>query len=220
MEEAGGHGLAGGSRGRWTLAGLEQGGSRGNSLAGREQGAIDNCRFRLQRLLTTFQPTSFRNVPPSIDAPHLLHRLTHRSHWRSYHTYQRSRTSSPACSTCSPSPCLLNPSNAQVDPQVALALVSRFPTVKDVESRLQRLLTASASEPRVQALPAAAMLLASHAGTSPASLAALEMWAPAGPVEGLQLLASPAGSNPAVKAYALRCIANTKPEKVRAGEGG
>lgn len=64
------------------------------------------------------------------------------------------------------------------------------------------------------------MLLASHAGTSPASLAALEMWAPAGPVEGLQLLASPAGSNPAVKAYALRCIANTKPEKVRSGEGG
>lgn len=98
--------------------------------------------------------------------------------------------------------------------------MSRFPTVKDVESRLQRLLTASAAEPRVQALPAAAMLLASHAGTSPVSLAALEMWAPAGPVEGLQLLASPAGSNPAVKAYALRCIANTKPEKVRAGEGG
>ncbi len=56
-------------------------------------------------------------------------------------------------------------------------------------------------------------------GSGTSHLAALATWAPAGAVEGLELLAGPASSNAAVKAYALRCIDNTDPKDVSTQAG-
>lgn len=46
------------------------------------------------------------------------------------------------------------------------------------------------------------------------ALAALAAWAPGSAVQGLQLISSPAGRHPAVKAYAVRCLENSPPEQV------
>jgi len=50
----------------------------------------------------------------------------------------------------------------RVDPKVALSMAQRFPSSKEVASELQRLLSAHAHEPRVQALPQAGMMLAAN----------------------------------------------------------
>ncbi|GAX81982.1 hypothetical protein CEUSTIGMA_g9410.t1, partial [Chlamydomonas eustigma] len=102
----------------------------------------------------------------------------------------------------------------RVHPEVALALSKRFPTLNEVSSKLHRLLVAHATEPSVQVIPEAGMILAASMDTPPASLAALHTWTPSGPVEGLELLAGSSSRRPEVKAYALRCIDNTKPEQV------
>lgn len=46
------------------------------------------------------------------------------------------------------------------------------------------------------------------------ALTALVTWAPAGAVEGLQLISGPAGQYPPIKAYAIRCLVNTPPKQV------
>ena len=46
-------------------------------------------------------------------------------------------------------------------------------------------------------------------------LTELSSWAPAGPVDGLELLSSPlATANDNVKAYALKCLASAHPDQV------
>jgi hypothetical protein len=64
---------------------------------------------------------------------------------------------------------------------------------------------------QVQAIPGAAMLLATPAAVEADApqLAALHAWAPAHAVEALQLLSGPAGHHVAARAYAMRCLRNT-----------
>ncbi len=72
------------------------------------------------------------------------------------------------------------------------------------------------SRPPTQALPEAAMVLATPdaARANAPHLAALATWAPAGAVEGLQLMAGAAQLHAGVKAYAIRCLHATPPAKV------
>ncbi|KAG1666312.1 hypothetical protein FOA52_004794 [Chlamydomonas sp. UWO 241] len=101
-----------------------------------------------------------------------------------------------------------------VDPQVAITLLKRVPTADAVAAEVKKLLVRHCREPYVQRLPAAAMLLASHLDAQ-SHLGVLATWAPAGAVEGLELLAGAATSRVTeVKEYALRCIDNTEPERL------
>lgn len=72
--------------------------------------------------------------------------------------------------------------------------------------------------PQVQALPAAALLLANAArGGSRATadlLSTLCVWAPGSAAQGLELLAGPSGKEPLVRSYAIKCLFNENPEKV------
>ncbi|KAG2445055.1 hypothetical protein HYH02_008923 [Chlamydomonas schloesseri] len=110
-----------------------------------------------------------------------------------------------------------------VSPKLAVAVVQRCPAPAsnaaggDAAHRtLEKLLIEAASEPRVQELPEAALFLATPeaARANAPHLAALATWAPAGAVEGLQLMAGPALLHAGVKAYALRCLHATAPAKV------
>jgi hypothetical protein len=78
---------------------------------------------------------------------------------------------------------------------------------------------------QVQLLPRAALLLAtagcsgsssviSSSNSSGSPLSDLAVWAPGSAAQGLQLLAGSAGSNPAVRSYAIKCLFNERPEKV------
>ncbi|GIL57911.1 hypothetical protein Vafri_13118 [Volvox africanus] len=109
----------------------------------------------------------------------------------------------------------------KVSPQLAVAIVQRFPTpLNGVASEAQRALTelvlAAAADPRVQALPDAAMVLATDeaARARKPQLAALVTWAPASAVQGLQLMCGPAQHHKGIKAYALRCLHAASPAKV------
>ena len=70
--------------------------------------------------------------------------------------------------------------------------------------------------PPPQELPEAALFLATPeaARANAPHLAALATWAPAGAVEGLQLMSGPALLHAGVKAYALRCLHATAPARV------
>jgi hypothetical protein len=67
----------------------------------------------------------------------------------------------------------------------------------------------------VQSEPTAALLLAT--ARSPARAALLPLlasWAPGRAAQGLQLLSGPAGKEPEVRSYAIKCLLNERPEKV------
>lgn len=92
----------------------------------------------------------------------------------------------------------------------------RLPAPAPPSGELEKLVSAHAADPRVQALPEAALALATSkaaAANSPA-LAALATWAPAGVMEGLELMTGPALVHRGVKAYAIRCLRATPPAKV------
>ncbi|KXZ46150.1 hypothetical protein GPECTOR_46g219 [Gonium pectorale] len=106
----------------------------------------------------------------------------------------------------------------RVSPQLAVAVLRRSTgSTPAVHAALERLLMDSVADPRVTSLPEAALVLAS----SPAArsdprrpLDALAVWAPAGVVEGLQLMCGPAQAHTGIKAYALRCLHAAPPAKV------
>ncbi|GIL78260.1 hypothetical protein Vretifemale_7693, partial [Volvox reticuliferus] len=109
----------------------------------------------------------------------------------------------------------------KVSPQLAVAIVQRFPTPlsggdSDAQRALTELVLAAAADPRVQALPDAAMVLATEdaARARKPQLAALATWAPASAVQGLQLMCGPAQHHKGIKAYALRCLHAASPAKV------
>ncbi|KAG2496048.1 hypothetical protein HYH03_005968 [Edaphochlamys debaryana] len=109
----------------------------------------------------------------------------------------------------------------KVSPALAVAIVERCPPPAGPgpsrpHKALQALLQGAAADPRVQAIPEAALLLATPeaAKAKAKCLDALALWAPAGAVEGLQLMAGPALLHAGVKAYALRCLHATPPAKV------
>jgi len=104
----------------------------------------------------------------------------------------------------------------QVSPQLALGVWEHFPGVTAAQAELEFLVLKSAFDPAIQALPAGALLVASaeRAAANAPVLAALAVWAPGTAEQGLQLLAGPAGSHPAVRSYAMRCLFAARPERV------
>ncbi|GLI63286.1 hypothetical protein VaNZ11_006192 [Volvox africanus] len=109
----------------------------------------------------------------------------------------------------------------KVSPQLAVAILQRFPTplnggASEAQRALTELVLAAAADPRVQALPDAAMVLATDeaARARKPQLAALATWAPASAVQGLQLMCGPAQHHKGIKAYALRCLRAASPAKV------
>ncbi|GFR44535.1 hypothetical protein Agub_g5805 [Astrephomene gubernaculifera] len=107
----------------------------------------------------------------------------------------------------------------KVSPQLAVSIVQRCPpppTSSEPHRTLEALLIASAADPRVQALPQAALVLATPeaARRDAPYLAALATWAPAGAVEGLELMSGAAQLHAGIKAYALRCLHAAPPAKV------
>jgi hypothetical protein len=74
--------------------------------------------------------------------------------------------------------------------------------------------------PQVQQQPAAALLLAAaRAPGRDRLMPLLAAWAPGSAAQGLQLLCGPSGKEPAVRTYAIKCLLNERPEKVRASAG-
>jgi hypothetical protein len=69
---------------------------------------------------------------------------------------------------------------------------------------------------QVQALPKATLLLATaKAANRQDLLRYLAIWAPGNAAQGLQLLCGPAAEDAAVRSYAIKCLFNERPEKVR-----
>lgn len=123
---------------------------------------------------------------------------------------------------------------------MALSLSERFPESQLVKKELVKLISEHAKDEDLKKIPSAAVLLASSVGkggkanpllsfhlspdfchptlfhtSGSTSLSELSSWAPAGPVEGLELLSSPiSSSNDNVKAYALKCLASARPDQV------
>jgi len=121
-----------------------------------------------------------------------------------------------------------------VSPRLALALRDRLPTPPALEKELAAMVVEFADDPELQAVPAAASLLALHGGgdrgeagrgrrgrlapTPTISLPtdALALWTPAPLLQALATLGGPAGAAPAVRAYALRSLEACPPADVAA----
>lgn len=107
----------------------------------------------------------------------------------------------------------------KVTPRLAVCLADRFSAVSTVQKLVGNHVVANRNLPDVQSMPEAALLMVSTCQQKGLKAAAPEWqalgtWAAGQASQGLQLISGPAGGNPHVRAYAVRCLDNTDPEQV------
>ncbi|GMH40744.1 hypothetical protein BSKO_08648 [Bryopsis sp. KO-2023] len=105
-----------------------------------------------------------------------------------------------------------------VDPKMALSMSQRFLGVQAIISELFTLVSKNISDPAIQALPMAAMIITTcdsiRRMTVQGKYDALRHWAPATTANALMLMSSDAAKHSAIKEYAVKSLRNVDPEEL------
>lgn len=130
----------------------------------------------------------------------------------------------PTTSTCATAPDLSSTTWAshaaaawQVDPRLALALLQRFPGKASLKHALESLVRDHATEPRLQRIPEAALLLATACAADPEApqLQQLQKWTAAPLLQATTLLSGASAQSNTVRQYAVQSLTSAcSPEQV------
>ena len=105
-----------------------------------------------------------------------------------------------------------------VHPRLALGLLGRFPATSSIENELFSLISKNATDPTVQSLPQAAILLATcdpmKRIKSSSKLDLLKHWVPAPVSDALGLMAVDISRHSSVKHFIVASLSRANPEQV------